>query len=428
MSSIQSIKKNRIKKLENIQEQGINPYPAKVNRTCTCEEAINQFEELAKQEKELFLVGRLKAIRVHGGSAFANIEDGSAQFQAYFKKDEIGDKKFSFFQDNFDIGDFIEVKGTLFLTKKGERTLLVKDYRILSKSLLSLPEKWHGLKDVEERFRKRYLDLLMNEEIRDIFKKRSEIIKNIRSFLDENKFIEVETPILQSLYGGASARPFKTHLNALDIDLYLRIAPELYLKRLLVGGYERVFEIGRCFRNEGMDREHNPDFTMLECYAAYWDLEDLIKFMEKMMNCLDPKVFPKKWDRVEYNDIVKNGNEKESFSKIKKPTFVLHIPNIPLCKKGEALQGIVHGIELIKAFTEQNNPLEQRKSFEQQEALHKKGNKEAQRLDEDFLEAMEYGMPPAAGFGMGLDRLITLLSDSHSLREAILFPLMRPKE
>ncbi|NQV00871.1 MAG: lysine--tRNA ligase [Parcubacteria group bacterium] len=428
MSSIQSIKKNRIKKLENIQEQGINPYPAKVNRTCTCEEAINQFEELAKQEKELFLVGRLKAIRVHGGSAFANIEDSSAQFQAYFKKDEIGDKKFSFFQDNFDIGDFIEVKGTLFLTKKGEKTLLVKDYRILAKSLLSLPEKWHGLKDVEERFRKRYLDLLMNEKIRDIFKKRSEIIKNIRSFLDENKFIEVETPILQSLYGGASARPFKTHLNALDIDLYLRIAPELYLKRLLVGGYERVFEIGRCFRNEGMDREHNPDFTMLECYAAYWDLENLIKFMEKMMNCLDPKVFPKKWARVEYGEIVKNGDEKESFSKIKKPTFVLHIPNIPLCKKGKALQGIVHGIELIKAFTEQNNPLEQRESFEKQEALHKKGNKEAQRLDEDFLEAMEYGMPPAAGFGMGLDRLVALLTDSHSLREAILFPLMRPKK
>lgn len=428
MSSIQSIKKNRIKKLENIQKQGINPYPARVNRTHTCEEAIDQFEKLAKEKRELFLAGRLMAIRGHGGSAFAHIEDGSSKFQVYFKKDEIGDKEFSFFQDNFDIGDFIEVKGALFLTKKGEKTLLVKDCRILVKSLLSLPEKWHGLKDVEERFRKRYLDLIMNKETREIFKKRSEIINNIRNFLNENKFIEVETPILQSLYGGASARPFKTHLNALDIDLYLRIAPELYLKRLLVGGYERVFEIGRCFRNEGMDREHNPDFTMLECYAAYWDWEDLMSFMEKMMHELDPKIFPKKWDRVEYKDIVGNNNEKECFAKIEKPCFVLHIPDIPLCKKGEALQGIVQGMELIKAFTEQNNPLEQRDAFEKQEALHKKGDKEAQRLDEDFLEALEYGMPPAAGFGMGLDRLITLLSNSHSLREAILFPLMRPKE
>ncbi len=424
MSSFEEIRKNRIEKLERIKKANVDPYPAKVKRTHTCNEAIEQFED----GKEMTLVGRIMTIRGHGGSTFINIEDNFGEIQAYFKKDELGEEKYKFFQDNFDIGDFIEIKGSLFLTRKEEKTLLVKDFNILTKSLAPLPEKWHGLKDVEERFRKRYLDLMMNKETREIFKKRSQVIKDIRNFLDENKFVEVETPILQSLYGGASAKPFKTHLNALDMDLYLRIALELYLKRLLVGGMERVYEIGRCFRNEGMDREHNPDFTMLECYSAYWDWEDLMSFMERMMHHIDPKIFPEKWDRVKYDDIVKNGNEKESFSKIEKPTFVLYIPDIPLCKKGEALQGIVQGVELIKAFTEQNDPLEQRKDFEKQEDLLKKGDEEAQRLDEDFLEALEYGMPPAAGFGLGIDRLLMLLTDAKSLRESILFPLMKSKE
>ncbi|MBU1292223.1 lysine--tRNA ligase [Patescibacteria group bacterium] len=423
MPTIQEIKENRIAKLEAIKKRGVDPYPAKANRTNTCQEAIDQF----KDGKEMILVGRLRTIRGHGGSAFANLEDGFGQVQIYFKKDELGDKEYKFFQDNFDIGDFIEVKGTLFLTHKEEKTLLVKKYKILTKSLAPLPEKWHGLKDVEERFRKRYLDLIMNKETRDIFEKRSEIIKKTRDFLNKNNFIEVETPILQTLYGGASAKPFETHLNALDMDLYLRVAPELYLKRLLVGGYERVFEIGRCFRNEGIDREHNPDFTMLEFYAAYWDWEDLMKFTEEMMHSFDSKIFPKKWDRVEYKNIVKNDDEKEAFAKLKKPTFVLHLPDIPLCKKGEALQGIVQGVELIKAFTEQNDPLEQRKAFENQETLRQKGDKEAQRLDEDFLEALEYGMPPTAGIGIGLDRLTMILTEARSLRESILFPLMKPK-
>jgi len=427
MSSIKSIKQARLKKLANIQKKGLNPYPAKVKRTHTCQEAINNFERLMAEKKEAVLNGRLRTIREHGGSTFGHIEDGSAKLQIYLKQDELGKEKYSFFLDNFDIGDIIEVKGIFFLTKKGEKTLLVKDYRILSKSLLTLPEKWHGLKDVEERFRKRYLDLLINKEVREIFEERSEIVKKIRKFLHQNEFIEVETPILQLLYGGASAKPFKTHLNTLDIDLYLRIAPELYLKRLLVGGFERIFEIGRCFRNEGMDREHNPDFTMLECYAAYWDWEDLMKFIEELMRYINPKIFPKKWSRVEYKDIVKNGDEKESFVKIKKPTFVLHIPNIPLCKKGEALQGVVQGIELIKAFTEQNNPIEQREAFKAQEVLRKKGDEETQPLDNDFLEALEYGMPPSAGFGLGLDRLVVILTKAHSVRESILFPLMKPK-
>jgi len=427
MSSISDIKKARLKKLENIQKKGLNPFPAKVKRTHTCQEAIDKFEQLMAGKKEAVLNGRLRTIREHGGSTFGHIEDGSAKLQIYLKQDELGKEKYGFFLANFDIGDFIETKGTLFLTKKGEKTLLVKDYQILAKSFAPLPEKWHGLKDVEERFRKRYLDLLMNKEVREIFEKRSKIVKKMRKFLHQNEFIEVETPILQLLYGGASAKPFKTHLNTLDIDLYLRIAPELYLKRLLVGGFERIFEIGRCFRNEGMDREHNPDFTMLECYAAYWDWEDLMKFMEELMHYIDPKVFPKKWDRVEYEDIVKNNDEKESFAKIKEPTFVLHIPNIPLCKKGEALQGVVQGMELIKAFTEQNNPIEQREAFKAQEVLRKKGDEEAQPLDNDFLEALEYGMPPSAGFGLGLDRLVVILTKARSLRESILFPLMKHK-
>lgn len=410
------IRKIRIKKLDNIRKSGMDPYPAQVKRSHTCQQSVDDFERLT--DKELFLVGRLRTIREHGGSSFAHIEDSSGKIQIYFKKDKLGEKKYKFFLDNFDLGDFIEVKGRLFLTKKGEKTLLVKDYRILVKSLLPLPEKWHGFKDVEERFRKRYLDLLMNKEVRNKFLARSQIIKAIREFLEKRGFIEVETPILQPIPGGALAKPFKTHHNALDLDLYLRIAPELYLKRLLVGGLERIFEIGRCFRNEGMDREHNPDFTMLECYVAYWDWQDLIKFMEELMHYLDPKIFPQKWDRAEYKDIVKKGDEKESFNKIKKPTFILHLPNIPLSKEGQALQGVVQGVELIKAFTEQNNPIEQKKAFQEQKTHH---------YDQEFIEALEYGMPPAAGFGLGLDRLVALLTDSHSLREVILFPLMRPK-
>jgi len=428
MPSFKELRDNRIEKLENFKKAKIDPYPAKANRTHTCAEAISNFDSLVKQEKEIILVGRLRSIRTHGGSTFVHIEDGSEKFQAYLKKDEIKEKKYKFFLANFDVGDFIELKGVVFLTKRGEKTLLVKKYNILAKSLSPLPEKWHGLQDTEERFRKRYLDLIMNKEVRERFLVRSEVIKKIRKFLEKREFIEVETPILQTLYGGASAKPFKTHLNALDVDLYLRIAPELYLKRLLVGGFEKVFEIGRCFRNEGMDREHNPDFTMLECYSAYWDWEDLMNFMEELTHNIAPDIFPKKWDRVEYKNIIKNNDEKSAYAKIKKPTFVLHIPNIPLCKDGEALQGIVNGVELIKAFTEQNNPIEQKKLFKEQEKMHKKGDKEAQRYDKDFIEALEYGMPPTAGFGMGIDRLASLLTNSPSLREIILFPLMRPKK
>lgn len=447
MSTIQSIKKARLAKIKNIS----NPYPAKTGRSHTCLEAINKFDKLSSQAKELVLVGRLRSVREHGGSTFIHIEDWTSQIQAYFKKDELGDKKYKFFKNNFDVGDFIEIKGALFLTKKGEKTILTRDYRMLAKSLLPLPEKWHGLKDVEERFRKRYLDLIMNKDVRQKFLDRSKIIRSVREFLEERDFIEVETPILQTIPGGALARPFKTHQNALDLDLYLRIAPELYLKRLLVGGLEKVYEIGRCFRNEGLDASHNPDFTMLEFYWAYSDYEKLMEMTEKMFEYVVGKVnqgkeieyqgkkinFKKPFKRIEFLELGKTDEEvKKEIRKMVQPTFIIHHPIeiSPLAKqldndskKVARFQLVVGGLELANAFSELNDPLEQDKRLKEQEKMRQKGDQEAQRYDKDFVEALEYGMPPAAGFGMGIDRLVALLTDSNTLREVILFPLMKPK-
>jgi lysyl-tRNA synthetase class 2 len=487
MSSIQSVKQARIKKLENIRKKGIDPYPAKANRTHTCEETIEQFKELFDSGKELFLVGRLRTVRRHGGSTFAHIEDGSARLQIYLKKDELGEEKYKFFQDNFDIGDFIEVKGVLFLTKKGEKTLLVKDYRILTKSLAPLPEKWHGLKDVEERFRKRYLDLMFNSEVREKFEIRARMNQYLRDFLNKHSFIEVQTPTLQPLYGGASARPFKTKINALDMTLFLRIAPELYLKRLLVGGFERVFEFTTNFRNEGMDRDHNPEFSGLEFYAAYQDYNWAMDFIEEMFESLVKEIFSKTainyqeeiidfkkpyqrfsfksllkkhtgldFDQADEKDfrekakeldlviekqVSKEGLADELFKKaikpkLVRPTFITDYPAnlLPLAKQSkdkgyvEAFQFYAGGLELIKAFSELNDPIDQKKRFEAQEKMRAKGDEEAQRMDKDFIEALEYGMPPAAGIGIGLDRLAILLTNSNSIREVILFPLMKPRE
>lgn len=266
-------------------------YPSETKRTHTASEALDDFAKLTKAKKEIILVGRIKSQRGHGGATFLDIEDGTGKIQGLIKKDGVGESAYKFFLDNFDIGDFIEVRGILFKTKAGEKTIEAADFKMLAKSLLPLPEKWHGLQDVEERFRKRYLDLIFNAEVKNKFELRSKIIKEIRVFLESEGFLEVETPILQPLYGGATARPFKTHLNALDVDLYLRISPELYLKRLLVGGLEKVYEIGKCFRNEGLDRQHNPDFTMLEFYWAYANYKDLMAFTEKLFSDLLKKFF-----------------------------------------------------------------------------------------------------------------------------------------
>ena len=434
---ISKLRKNRLKKLENIKKFKANPYPAKTKRTHLIEEALLNFEKFSKGKKKIVLVGRIRSIREHGGSTFLHFEDGTGTIQGYFKKNIVGLKKYRFFLDNFETGDFIEIEGKLFNTRKGEKTIEASDFKILAKSLLPLPEKWHGLKDVEERFRKRYLDLIMNPKVREKFKVRSKIVKTLREILNKEEFFEVETPILQPIPGGALAKPFKTHLNALNIDLYLRVAPELYLKRLLVGGFEKIYEIGRCFRNEGIDAYHNPDFTMLELYWAYQDRDGLMKFVENIFKELLSGIgkgntisyqgkkinFKTPWKRIKYSEI---DFEKDK-EKLIQPTFVVDHPLeiTPLAKAkddnkkyADRFQLVAGGIELINGFSELNNPLEQRERLS-------KNNK---RKDEDFLQALEYGMPPAAGFGIGIDRLSALLTDSHSLREIILFPTMRPKK
>jgi len=473
--ALEEIRKNRIKKLESLKKRGINPYPAKSWRSYEIKKVHREFNELLDSKKHFVIAGRLLSKREHGGSFFSDLYDGTGKIQLYFKKDTIGEEEFDLFLETIDIGDFIEAEGVAFKTKKGENTLEVQKYKILSKSLLPLPEKWHGLKDIEERYRKRYLDLLFNEEVRNKFLLRSKIISSVRDFFIKNDFLEVETPILQLLAGGALAKPFKTHLNSLDMDLYLRIAPELYLKRLLVGGFERVFEIGRNFRNEGMDKNHNPEFTMLESYAAYKDYEWLMEFLEELFSHLDKELkldFVKTpFKRLKFNDLLKENaqldyelNDEKEFKKkaeelkievnknhtkaniadeifkkvirpkLIEPTFIINHPLdlSPLSKKIEGdenyvqrLQLIINGFELVNAFSELNDPIDQKERFEKQKKL--KGE-EVHPYDEDYLEAMEYGMPPAAGIGLGIDRLVALITKSHSLKEIILFPLLKEKQ
>ncbi|XOU94891.1 MAG: lysine--tRNA ligase [Candidatus Kerfeldbacteria bacterium] len=489
MSRLEEEYSTRKEKLNKLKSTDTNPFPAKVERTHTVNNALMNFDQLAKKDATIFLVGRLKSIRLHGGSCFANIDDGSDAIQIYIKKDIVGDDKYNDFKDLFDIGDFIEVNGKLSLTKRGEKTLLVSSFRILTKSLLPLPEKWHGLSDIEIRYRKRYLDLISNPEVKDIFKKRFEIIKTIREFLDDDGFIEVETPILQAIPGGANARPFSTHHNALDTNFFLRIAPELYLKRLIIGGMEKVYEISRCFRNEGIDKNHNPEFTQVEFYAAYWDYEKMMNFTEQLLEKIVMKVHGKltfefegkelnftppfnkisfadacvKYAKIDIDKLDHDGLFKEakkykldvdkSFNKAKildeifkdlvrpyliQPTFVTDHPLelSPLAKKKEGnknyverFQIVVGGsVELCNAFSELNDPIDQAERFDNQEKMRSGGDDEAQRIDKDFIEALEHGMPPTSGIGIGIDRLTALLIDSHNLKEVILFPTLKPKK
>jgi lysyl-tRNA synthetase, class II len=487
MATIDELRKVRLEKLEAIKKAGILPYPGETKRTHKISEALADFDNLVKAEKEIILVGRMKSQRGHGSILFFDIEDGSGKVQVFLRKDRVGEVNYKFFTDNFDIGDFVEVRGMLFLTKAGEKTIEIADYKILAKSLLPLPEKWHGLQDEDERMRKRYLDLIFNPPVKAAFETRSKIVKEIRNFLDKEDFLEVETPVLQPQYGGASALPFKTHLNAFDMDVYLRIAPELYLKRLLVGGFEKVYEIGRVFRNEGVDRAHNPDFTSFEFYWAFANYKDLMKLTERMFESILKKVFGKTeieyegkkidfktpWQRITFEDLlrkqtginfseisqealaqeakklgieIKKGAQKAEIAdeiykekcraNIWEPTFIINYPvgfqalaktldDNP--KQLANLQLVIAGWEIANAFSELNNPIEQKERFKEQEKFFKEGLQEAQRLDEDFIEALEYGMPPAAGFGMGIDRLAALLTNSHSLREIILFPTMKNK-
>ncbi|HWA64717.1 MAG TPA: lysine--tRNA ligase [Candidatus Paceibacterota bacterium] len=458
--ALDDIRKVKLEKLEALRAAGIDPYPAASRRDTSVADALANFDAWSDSKKTITIAGRIMARREHGGSIFFDLLDDGARIQCFAKEDVLGADDFKTFKELFDIGDFIEAEGFLFRTKKDERTLEVQRFGMLAKALLPLPEKWHGLQDVEDRFRKRYLDLIFNDDVRATFYRRAAIIAALRGFLTARNFVEVSTPALQPLYGGASARPFKTHMHALDIDLFLRIAPELYLKRLLVGGMDNVFEFTTNFRNEGMDRDHNPEFYALEFYAAYRDLEWLIGFTEELLRATVKKVFPtgvvvhegheidfnKPFKRVKFSELLPayaDGKEAdETFKKnirptLIEPTFVVDWPTelLPLAKKTSydpklvsTFQFFAGGLELIKAFSELNDPIDQRERFAGQESKRAKGDEEAQRMDEDFVEALEYGMPPAAGWGLGLDRFVMLLTDSHSIRDVVLFPTMKPKK
>ncbi|MBI5022822.1 MAG: lysine--tRNA ligase [Candidatus Magasanikbacteria bacterium] len=480
----------RLQKLEKIKELGLAAYPSWQNTNRQSIAAVlTDFERLAQREEQICLAGRLRSIRGHGGSTFANLEDASGKIQIYFKKDEVGDEAYQLFSEIIDLGDFVSVTGSLFITKRGEKTLLVKKWQLLSKSLLPMPEKFHGLSDVETRFRKRYLDLIANPEAKEIALKRIQIIQAIREFFNAENFLEVETPILQPIAGGATAKPFVTHHNALNIDLFLRVAPELYLKRLIVGGFEKIYEIARCFRNEGIDFSHNPEFTQIEFYLAYANYEDLMKLMEKFFPYLLSRLgmdksfeyggqkinlappYPRKTFReilIEYAklDIEEYPDQPSLYDQAKKlkieispkdglgkimdeifktlarpkiiqPTFMIDHPVelSPLAKRRadnpaytERMQLLVAGgFELCNGFSELNDPLDQETRFKEQEKLRDKGDEEAHQFDEDFVTALKHGLPPTAGLGMGIDRLAALLTDSHNIKEVILFPTLKPE-
>lgn len=477
----------RLKKLEQASQLGWIPYPAKTKRSHVVQQVLAQYNELAKTGGNVTVAGRLRTIRLHGGSCFAHLQDESGSIQCYFKRDLLGNEQYYRLRDLIDVGDFIETTGTIFTTHKGEKTILSSNYTLLAKSLLPLPEKWHGLSDIEIRYRQRYLDCIANPGISAYFRKRSQLITSVRRFLNDHGFLEVETPILQPIPGGANAKPFQTHHEALHADLYLRIAPELYLKRLIVGGFERVYEIARCFRNEGIDRDHNPEFTQVEFYVAYWDYRQLMKFTEQMFATIVERVtgglvieyegkkveftspFPRlsfhdacmKFAKINIDDLDDAALKREAHANgltiessahrpkildeifkerikpnITRPTFVTDYPIelSPLAKQRiddqrytERFQLVAAGMELCNAFSELNDPLEQEKRFSQQERLRKAGDHEAQQIDQDFITALAHGMPPTAGIGIGLDRLSALLCNVHNIKEVIFFPTLKPK-
>jgi lysyl-tRNA synthetase class 2 len=439
--------KSRKEKRTKLEELGVETYPAKSERNYIVEKVLASKEEFIAGTEELKLAGRITAMRGHGAIIFADLVDESGKLQLLFKSDNLAD---SFgLLELLDVGDFIQVAGKLFITKAGETTLEVTSFKLLTKSLRPLPEKWHGLTDLETRYRQRYVDLIVNPRVKDLFYKRSKIIASIRQFLVNNGFIEVDTPTLQPIAGGAVAKPFKTHYNAYDRDVFMRIAPELYLKRLIVGGFEKVFEFARCFRNEGVDATHNPEFTNLEFYWAYTDYEKLMEFTEELMKNLVTEVFGqtdieiagelvdfgKKFPRITFSDLTEGKNTDEAFKnavkKIVEPTFIIDHPLdiSPLAKKKdvstvERFQLILGGLEVVNAFSELNDPVDQKNRFEEQ--VERKEDGEKHPFDDDFIKALEYGMPPTAGWGMGIDRMVMLLTGSKTLREILLFPFMKP--
>jgi lysyl-tRNA synthetase class 2 len=482
MEETNSLIEQRKSKLAALKAKGIDPFKNKFTPGETCAHARANYAE----GREVSLAGRVTAHRDMGKSMFIDVRDQTGRLQVYAQKNVLGDEQFDIFQ-HLDLGDFIGAKGTMFTTKTGEISVKLSSFVILAKALRPPPEKWHGLADTEIRYRQRYLDLVANTDVKDVFLKRSQIVREIRNFLNDRGYVEVETPMMQAIPGGAAAQPFKTHHNALGCDFFMRIAIELYLKRLLVGGIDKVYEIGRNFRNEGLSRKHNPEFTMLEAYQAYGDYESMMELVQSMICHVAQKVLgtlviehkdaegkvTKKidltppWRRIKYKDIVREragsdwfevspqerreravklgaeiGKEYEDFEvtqgvfekliepNLLNPTFVTHAPKelIPLAKLSpddpttvEVFECCINGQEIAPAYSEQNDPIEQRERLE-----HQAGG-EQQKLDEDFLVALEHGMPPAGGMGMGIDRLCMMLLGQESIRDVILFPQLKPK-
>ncbi|PIT88793.1 MAG: lysine--tRNA ligase [Candidatus Magasanikbacteria bacterium CG10_big_fil_rev_8_21_14_0_10_36_32] len=476
----------RIKRLEEIRAVKINPYPSSCLRQQTTAEARGM-----EQGSATIIDGRLVSKREMGKLCFCHIQDDSGRLQIAVSEKELGKDNYKFFVKNIDLGDFLQIDGEMFVTHKGEISVLAKKYTLISKSLLPLPEKFHGLSNIETRYRKRYLDLLANEEVMKIAKIRSLLVRELRNYFDKLGYYEVETPILQTLYGGANAKPFITHHNALDMQLYLRVAPELFLKRLIVGGFEKVYEVAKCFRNEGIDNNHNPEFTQIEGYCAYADYTNLMNLFEDLLPKLiqsaglplkfetsdgtvdftppyprvtmreiikkyakiDIEDYPdqpslyKQAIKLKVEDIDKNTGRGKLIDEIYKtfarpkiinPTFMTDHPIelSPLSKKktddpryAERFQLVcVGGNELCNAFSELNDPLDQEARFKEQEKLRQLGDEEGMRYDEDYIEALKHGMPPTAGFGMGIDRLVKLLTNADNLKEVILFPTLKNQD
>lgn len=478
----------RREKMKQFSDAGVYPFGEKFEWDHHAQEVKDDAEAMEKNETQVRLAGRLMAIRRHGKTAFCVLRDISGEIQLYFRKDILGEDSYTLFK-LLDIGDIVGVEGTVFTTHTGETTIRVDAWKLLSKSLRPLPEKWHGLTDMETRYRQRYLDLIVNPEVKDVFIKRTRIMQGIRKYLDERHFLEVETPMLQTLAGGAAARPFITHHNALDIDIYLRIATELHLKRLIVGGLERVYEMNRVFRNEGIDTRHNPEFTTVELYQAFGDLEDVIRITEEMTAELAQMLYGSMkipyqeveldltppWDRmtmieavkkftgedfdqvttieearaiadklhVEYTQhdgigkIINGCFEDYVEEKLMQPTIITSHPLeiSPLAKQDREnplltyrFEAFAYGRELANGFSELNDPIDQRERFVQQVKERALGDDEAHPLDEDFVRALEYGMPPTGGLGIGIDRLVMLLTNCASIRDVLLFPLTRPEQ
>ncbi|MCM3255886.1 lysine--tRNA ligase [Priestia aryabhattai] len=482
----------RREKMSNLRDQGIDPFGQRFERTHTSQQLVSEYDELTKEQLEenevpVSLAGRIMTKRGKGKAGFAHVQDLTGQIQLYVRKDAIGEEQYEIFS-SVDIGDLVGVEGVLFKTKVGELSIKVKDFTLLTKALRPLPDKYHGLKDIEQRYRQRYLDLITNPESKQTFISRSRIIQSMRRYLDNHGYLEVETPMMHSIAGGAAARPFVTHHNALDMELYMRIAIELHLKRLIVGGLEKVYEIGRVFRNEGVSTRHNPEFTMIELYEAYADYKDIMALTENLIAHIAQEVLgttkiqygdqevdlTPEWTRLhmvdaikqytgvdfwgetsveearalakehgveinehmQYGHIVNEFFEQKVEEQLIQPTFIYGHPVeiSPLAKKNAEDPRFTDRFELFivarehaNAFTELNDPIDQRERFEAQLKEKEQGNDEAHEMDDDFIEALEYGMPPTGGLGIGIDRLVMLLTNAPSIRDVLLFPHMRQR-